>query len=92
MREALGFRTIADFRAFRKDRVKSLQLMLSKFELGMGARNPTFASGPFALEVKRIRAYKNADDPRARKTRAVLEAARGERGEDRGSTGGSAAR
>jgi hypothetical protein len=83
----------ADFRAFRKDRVKSLQLMLSKFELGMGKRNPTFASGPFALEVKRIRAYKNADDPQTRKARGVLEAARGERGEDTpGSTGGSAAR
>ncbi len=82
----------ADFRAFRKDRVKSLQLMLSKFELGMGARNPTFASGPFALEVKRIRAYKDADDPRAEKTRAVLRAARGETKGDEGSTSGSAAR
>lgn len=82
----------ADFRAFRKDRVKSLQLMLSKFELGMGARNPTFASGPFALEVRRIRAYRNADDPRAEKTRAVLKAARGEGGGDGGSTSGSAAR
>ena len=80
----------ADFRAFRKDRVKSLQLMLSKFELGMGARNPTFASGPFAMEVRRIRAYKNADDPRVEKTRAVLKAARGEGGGDSGSTSGSA--
>ena len=30
----------ADFRAFRKDRVKSLQLMLSKFELGDGRAQP----------------------------------------------------
>jgi hypothetical protein len=40
------------FRVLRTTRVYSLQVMLSKFETGMGERrlrNPSFADGPFSL-------------------------------------------
>lgn len=41
---------------FRKDQVKSIQLVYSKFEYD-GALNPTFATGDFALQVEEVRAY-----------------------------------
>ena len=36
-----------------------LTVMMSKYELGMGELNPTFASGPISLEVACIKAFKH---------------------------------
>jgi len=48
----------SDYRDLRADRVRSLQVMLSKYGKGMGELNPTFASGPFAIEIREIAAFK----------------------------------
>ena len=48
----------SDYRDFKTSRFYSLQLMFSKYEYGVRDLNPTFASGPFALEVGGIRAFK----------------------------------
>lgn len=47
-----------DRRSIRPSSVRSMQVMLSKFLYGMGDLNPTFASGPFYLEVSKVSAYK----------------------------------
>ena len=47
-----------DRRAMRTSSVRSMQLMLSKFTYGMGDLNPSFASGPFYLEVSKVSAYR----------------------------------
>ena len=46
-----------DARAFRRGRIFSIQLMFSKYEMGMAQLNKTFASGPFALEVASVKAF-----------------------------------
>ena len=48
------------------------QLMFSKYEYGVRDLNPTFASGPFALEVGGIRAFKT---PKVKEA-AIVESAR----------------
>ena len=47
-----------DLRTLRTTSVRSMQLMLSKFTYGMGDLNPSFASGPFYLEVSKVSAYR----------------------------------
>ena len=46
--------------------------MFSKYEYGVRDLNPTFASGPFALEVGGIRAFKT---PKVKEA-AIVESAR----------------
>jgi len=64
----------SEYRSLRADRVKSVQIMFSKYELGMGELNPTFASGPFFLEVSAIRAYKDRDDRGGKKSLGISDA------------------
>ncbi|MDA9097509.1 CIA30 family protein [bacterium] len=62
----------SEWRTFRRDQLRSLQIMLSKYELGMKELNTTFASGPFSLELKSIRAYKEERDPIVKKGREIV--------------------
>eukprot|EP00227_Mantoniella_beaufortii_P011188 CAMPEP_0197591252 /NCGR_PEP_ID=MMETSP1326-20131121/12969_1 /TAXON_ID=1155430 /ORGANISM="Genus nov. species nov., Strain RCC2288" /LENGTH=331 /DNA_ID=CAMNT_0043156647 /DNA_START=68 /DNA_END=1063 /DNA_ORIENTATION=+ len=48
----------SEWRDIRRGSIYSLQIMLSKFELGMSQLNPSFAAGPFSLEVSNIKAVK----------------------------------
>ena len=64
----------ADYRDFRKNRLYSLQVMMSKYELGTGELNPTFASGPISLEISSVKAYKRE---RAAVVKRVLQSAAG---------------
>jgi Complex I intermediate-associated protein 30 (CIA30) len=50
-------KTVSDGRSVNAGRVRSLQLMLSKFEYD-GALNPNFSPGQFQLEVGAISAYR----------------------------------
>lgn len=62
----------SEYRDLKTSRVYSLQLMFSKYEYGVRDLNPTFASGPFALEVGGIRAFKT---PKVKEA-AIVESAR----------------
>ena len=62
----------SDYREFKRDTLRSIQIMLSKYELGMNELNQTFASGPFALEIRAIRAYKQERDPRVMKGQEIV--------------------
>lgn len=64
----------SDYRDLRQARIYSVQVMMSKYELGMSELNPTFASGPISLEVASIKAYKN----QRAVVKQVLQSARGE--------------
>jgi hypothetical protein len=68
----------ADYRDLNKSRVYSLQVMMSKYAIGMGELNPTFASGgAISLEVASITAFKRE---RAVAVQQVLQSTNMERG------------
>mmetsp|Transcript_38844 Transcript_38844/g.96310 ORF Transcript_38844/g.96310 Transcript_38844/m.96310 type:complete len:341 (-) Transcript_38844:206-1228(-) len=69
----------SDYRDLNAGRIYSLQLMMSKYELGMSELNPTFASGPISLEVTSIAAYKHE--------RALVEQVLSSTGKERGGGG-----
>jgi hypothetical protein len=50
-------KVIEDSPVLRRDRLRSLQIMLSKFEYN-GALNPHFQAGTFHLEIKTIQGYR----------------------------------
>lgn len=55
-------KTVNDAEPLARDRIRALQLMLSKFEYD-GNLNPSFKAGPFRLELASIRTYSGQPTP-----------------------------